>query len=95
MPSTTAFPYTLRILAADTGKVVRATLLVYPHHRSPDSLVGAQWHVDVTGNTTIAGVPGLGSGVKIETPIGEGYLPTGNEMDTISLDDEQVGIFAL
>ena len=73
----------LRILAANSGLIVTAQLpvMLNPTFTQPTLM-------PVTGgDAVIAGVPGTGAPVQIETPILNAPLPTGNPRDTLILDD--------
>lgn len=73
----------LRILAANSGLVVTAKLPVMldPTFTEPRLM-------PVTGGDEfIAGVPGTGAPVNVETPIRVAPLRTGNPRDTLTLDD--------
>lgn len=78
----------MRILAADSGKVVRAVVQVEVS-TSSDNNPG--YYASTRGNAVIAGVPGSSAPVEIENPLGQDILPTGNVKDTLTLDGEQVG----
>lgn len=79
---------TIRILAADTGKIVRATL--------PISSGGKGfWYAETAGDASIAGVPGTAAPVQIETPLEGTVLPSGRQLDYLTLGNDQVGKIAL
>lgn len=73
---------TVRILAADTGKIVRATIPVVKH--------GGIWYAQTEGQTSISGVPGTAAPVHIENHLEGNPLPSGSQRDYLSLDGEQV-----
>jgi 2-methylaconitate cis-trans-isomerase PrpF len=80
----------LRLLAHDSGKVVVArvpviTRLMYKNQET-------RWVLDTEGDCRIAGVPGTGPGIIIESPLEGSVLSTGNEKDTIEVDGEQVDV---
>jgi hypothetical protein len=69
----------LRILAHDSGAVVTARMDVYWHADMQ------RWAPATAGDAAIAGVPGTGAGVVIESPVSD-VLPTGRPVDTINVD---------
>ncbi|KAF8605328.1 DUF453-domain-containing protein [Ceratobasidium sp. AG-I] len=73
----------LRILAANSGLVVTAQL---PVMLNP-TFTGPTFMPVTGGDAVIAGVPGTGAPVQIETPIRNAPLRTGNPRDTLTLDD--------
>ena len=83
------FPLTIRILAADSGKIVRAHVLVRKLLGSMSSGL-PPWFVTNDGDASISGVPGTSSAVDIESPLHGDILPTGRVLDQIVLDGNQV-----
>ncbi|UZJ57513.1 hypothetical protein CBS101457_006833 [Exobasidium rhododendri] len=81
----------VRLLAHDTGKVVIAKVPVVPRMRFRE---GAKptWVLAMEGDCRIAGVPGTGPGIIIESPLEGSVLSTGNERDTILVDGEEIEI---
>lgn len=80
---------TIRILAADTGKIVKATLGISPkQHSNEDVMQGCYAHTE--GPTRISGVPGTAAPVHIETPLEGNPLPTGKELHVLDFEGEQV-----
>jgi 2-methylaconitate cis-trans-isomerase PrpF len=78
----------LRILAHDSGKVVKASVPVEV------AVIGRErthvWSLANKGDCQIAGVPGTAPGIILESPLVGSVLSTGNEKDTIEVDGEQV-----
>ncbi|KAF8311640.1 DUF453-domain-containing protein [Clavulina sp. PMI_390] len=70
---------TLKILLADTGKILRTTLPVLFHSGT------GQWYPVTEGDTRISGVPGTAAPVYIETPLERAALPSGNLVDHVSI----------
>ncbi|KAN0064779.1 hypothetical protein ACQY0O_001836 [Thecaphora frezii] len=75
-----SFP--VRILAASSGHIVTANV--------PLTAVGSgdvvMWHPDVTGDTSISGVPGTAPGILISTPLDTSVLlPTGRPLDKLTV----------
>jgi 2-methylaconitate cis-trans-isomerase PrpF len=88
-PRSSSFRPTIRILAADTGKIVKATLGISPRH-DPHDDVTQGWYAHTEGTTRISGVPGTAAPVHIETPLDGNLLPTGKEQDVLNFEGEQV-----
>lgn len=77
-------PFKLRILTANDGKVVIATVQL--EHLDDN------YFVSNTGNASIAGVPGTSAPVKIDAPLGENTLTTGDARNKIQVDGKEVGV---
>jgi 2-methylaconitate cis-trans-isomerase PrpF len=90
-PELKEFPLTIRILAADSGKIVRARVQVRKFLGSMGSR-SSPWFVTTDGSASISGVPGTSSAVDIENPLHGDILPTGRTLDQIILDGDQVWI---
>ena len=76
--------FPVRILVASSGQIIRASVPVFRDHTG-------SWAPDTQGNTSIAGVPGSAPGILIETPLEKhSILPTGNEVDTVTVQGQQV-----
>ncbi len=82
------FPFTTRILAVDSGKIVHATTTVRTF-RSPVSGHPC-WFVSNYGDASISGVPGSSSPVEIANPLQRNILPTGRVLDMMSINDQMV-----
>lgn len=80
----------IRILAADSGKIVKATLGISPEQHSSHHDVTPRHYAHTEGTTEISGVPGTSAPVQIETPLVGTVLPTGQERDVLNLEGEQV-----
>jgi 2-methylaconitate cis-trans-isomerase PrpF len=78
------FPHLVRILAANSGKIVLARLQL---QLSQDK---SGYFVVTEGNTSIAGVPGTSSPIEIENPLDRDPLPTGRVRDFVTVDGKQV-----
>lgn len=78
----------VRLLAHDSGKVVRVRLPISPVL----SARGPLWAPLDEGSARIAGVPGTAAAILVETPLDQaGVLSTGRERDSIEVDGEKVG----
>ncbi|KAF9521118.1 hypothetical protein BS47DRAFT_1370235 [Hydnum rufescens UP504] len=88
-PGLEEFPLTIRILAVDSGKIVRARVQVRKFLGSMSS-GSSPWFVTSDGNASISGVPGTSSAVDIENPLHGDILPTGRVLDQIILDGDQI-----
>lgn len=86
-PNEPNFPFTVRILAADSGKIVRATVMVQVLRGQSSKPV---YYVSNTGDTSISGVSGTSSPVDIENPLVGQILPTGHVIDHITLNGQDV-----
>ena len=78
-----AFAFPARLLVASSGQIVRANVPVTLYRTES----GNVWYPDMDGEHTISGVPGTAPGILIETPLSSTLLPTGNQLDTITLND--------
>lgn len=83
------FPVTLRILAHDSGKVIKV------HTRAEFVRIGNSIQVQPIehGDVRISGVPGTAAGTIVETPLeGGSVLSTGNERDVVEVNGKKVEI---
>jgi 2-methylaconitate cis-trans-isomerase PrpF len=87
------FPLTVRVLAADSGRIVRAHVQVRKL-LGPMNAGSPPWFVSNDGDASISGVPGTSSAVDIENPLNGDILPTGRVLDQIVLDGNQVWIYS-
>ncbi|CEH15576.1 hypothetical protein CBOM_03873 [Ceraceosorus bombacis] len=76
----------LRILAHDTGKVVKARVPVYWEEEIE------RWMPCTEGEASIAGVPGTGPAIVIESPLKSGVLPTGRPVDSIKMNESEIKV---
>ncbi|PWN39480.1 hypothetical protein IE81DRAFT_335595 [Ceraceosorus guamensis] len=76
----------LRILAHDTGKVVKARVPVYWEEEIE------RWMPCTEGEASIAGVPGTGPAIVIESPLESDVLPTGRPVDSIKIDESETKV---
>ncbi|PWN89916.1 DUF453-domain-containing protein [Acaromyces ingoldii] len=74
----------VRILAHDSGKVVRAHVPVLQHD--------GRWLPAAEGQAQISGVPGTHPGILIESPLEGSVLSTGNALDHVEVDGETIPI---
>lgn len=74
----------LRILAHDTGKVVRARVPVYWEQEVE------RWLPCTEGEASIAGVPGTAPAIVVESPLEDGVLPTERPVDTVNVDGKLI-----
>ena len=79
----------IRILAADTGKIVKATLGISPEKHSRHDVTPRRY-AHTEGTTEISGVPGTSAPVHVENPLVGIVLPTGQEQDVLNLEGKQV-----
>lgn len=82
----------MRILAVDSGKIVRAIVRVQLSSSKSDSNsdIEPEYFACTRGDISIAGVPGTSAPVEIENPLGGDILPTGRVTDTITVEGEEV-----
>jgi len=80
-PSST-FPLPLRILTANNGKVVRATVQLQQHEQD--------YYISNIGDAVIAGVPGASAPIEIDNPLEGDPLSTGRERDKIQVDGREI-----
>ncbi|KAK0553038.1 hypothetical protein OC846_002654 [Tilletia horrida] len=90
-----SFVHPVRILAADSGKIVRALVPIAVTRRIGRSGQDERllFYPARAGTASIAGVPGTAAPVLIESPLESGVLPSGNARDVIKLDgDDEVEV---
>lgn len=81
-----AFAFPVRLIVTSSGQIIRANVPVTLYSSSPEG--ASVWYPDLTGSTTISGVPGTSPGILIETPLNfTCLLPTENQLDTLHLNN--------
>ncbi|SPO37463.1 uncharacterized protein PSFLO_02937 [Pseudozyma flocculosa] len=81
---TTMFP--VRILAASSGHIVIASVPMIAVSSRGQAGRQVAWHPEVTGTTTISGVPGKAPGILVSTPLDTSVLlPTGRSLDSLTV----------